>query len=299
MSQLSQLRPSSKPRVMDLLVSLGIDVRDWAKFKGGAGNAAANPKYCYEYSYDNKDFVVLNLWFSALKVTNGKISVTFNLDKYKALGTSGPQRRRRIKFVRSVIRAAANGLPIHVIIGDHKKQGDPVERRLLDPVPWAVVSYDPISGDCVLQRGAEPVDLSDPDEQANIFGFEGEKRSWFKSHRKREARLRRAKIAEVLALNNGLLSCEVPNCGFSFVDRYGEIGRGFAHVHHKTPLSKAPDKGRNVLLSELAVVCPNCHAMIHIGGECRSIETLIPSERVYTELHAAGASRRIEARISS
>jgi len=126
-----------------------------------------------------------------------------------------------------------------------------------------------------LQRGAEPANLSDPDEEADIFGFEGELRNWFiKTHRKREARLRKKKIAEVLKKNHGRLACEVPNCGFNFVERYGEIGTGFAQVHHKTPLGKARDKGRNVLLSELVVVCPNCHAMIHIGGECRSIETL-------------------------
>jgi 5-methylcytosine-specific restriction protein A len=28
-------------------------------------------------------------------------------------------------------------------------------------------------------------------------------------------------------------------------------------------------------LADLAIVCPNCHAMIHRGGKCRSLESLI------------------------
>jgi len=48
-------------------------------------------------------------------------------------------------------------------------------------------------------------------------------------------------------------------CGFNFEDKYGEIGRGFIHVHHINPLA---DNGKDIS-GNLIPVCPNCHAMLH------------------------------------
>ena len=48
-------------------------------------------------------------------------------------------------------------------------------------------------------------------------------------------------------------------CGFNFEDKYGEIGRGFIHVHHINPLA---DNGKDIS-DNLIPVCPNCHAMLH------------------------------------
>lgn len=58
----------------------------------------------------------------------------------------------------------------------------------------------------------------------------------------------------------GKLDCEV--CGFDFFEAYGEIGLGFIEAHHKTPLNKL-DVNRVVRTSDLALVCSNCHRMIH------------------------------------
>jgi 5-methylcytosine-specific restriction enzyme A len=100
----------------------------------------------------------------------------------------------------------------------------------------------------------------------------------FKRHRARESWLRNAKIQEAKQSNNGRLKCEVLRCGFDFLEFYGEIGRDFAHVHHKKPLSDRtlPSETR---LSDLAIVCANCHAMIHQGGECRPLDDLVPTRR--------------------
>jgi hypothetical protein len=35
--------------------------------------------------------------------------------------------------------------------------------------------------------------------------------------------------------------------------------------------------GREVKLKDLAVVCANCHVMIHMGGKCRPLAGLIPT----------------------
>jgi 5-methylcytosine-specific restriction protein A len=67
-------------------------------------------------------------------------------------------------------------------------------------------------------------------------------------------------------------NCSV--CGFNFEDMYGDIGKGFIHVHHLKPLSKI---GRNYKLdpiTDLRPICPNCHAMIHQRDPAYSINQL-------------------------
>lgn len=111
-----------------------------------------------------------------------------------------------------------------------------------------------------------------PDEE--MLAFEGKQRTLFILHRTRERRLRAKKIEAVLQSSGGRLVCEVPGCHFDFSEVYGELGEGFAHVHHLKPLSGAGE-GMHVGLSDLAIVCANCHAMIHKGGECRPLDGLI------------------------
>jgi hypothetical protein len=110
---------------------------------------------------------------------------------------------------------------------------------------------------------------------AGIEAREGERRVQLLRHRRREARLRNAKINEVLE-EQGRLACQVPGCGFDFARRYGNtIGYGYAQVHHLQPLSAMPAKGKRITLSDLAVVCANCHAMIHRFGENRPLAMLL------------------------
>jgi 5-methylcytosine-specific restriction protein A len=58
----------------------------------------------------------------------------------------------------------------------------------------------------------------------------------------------------------GVLVCEA--CGFDFHAAYGNIGYGFAECHHIIPLSDL-HHGVKTKLSDLAVVCSNCHRMLH------------------------------------
>lgn len=116
----------------------------------------------------------------------------------------------------------------------------------------------------------------DDDQTYEYLGCrEGQQRMALRKERRREARLRNAKISQALN-KNGRLVCEVPRCAFDFSERYGKLGVGYAHVHHLAPLSGAGSSGRRTGLDDLAIVCANCHAMIHKGGECRDIRQLIP-----------------------
>lgn len=58
----------------------------------------------------------------------------------------------------------------------------------------------------------------------------------------------------------GKLECEI--CGFDFHVKYGELGYGFIECHHKVPLH-ALDSITETKLDDLALVCSNCHRMLH------------------------------------
>jgi 5-methylcytosine-specific restriction protein A len=47
-----------------------------------------------------------------------------------------------------------------------------------------------------------------------------------------------------------------------FASTYGEWGAGFIHVHHNKPVSETGPTKINPA-TDMSVVCPNCHAMIH------------------------------------
>jgi 5-methylcytosine-specific restriction protein A len=89
--------------------------------------------------------------------------------------------------------------------------------------------------------------------------FEG--REVLRLHRKKERnpKLVHRKKATTLSVK-GCLQCEV--CDFDFQVKYGNLGRGFAECHHRTPLSQLT-QATLTTLSDLAIVCANCHRMLH------------------------------------
>ena len=52
-------------------------------------------------------------------------------------------------------------------------------------------------------------------------------------------------------------------CSFDFGLTYGKWGEGFAEVHHVVPLSKTKEERITGVIDDLAVVCSNCHSMLH------------------------------------
>lgn len=61
-------------------------------------------------------------------------------------------------------------------------------------------------------------------------------------------------------------------CGFSFGAVYGEEAGGYIHVHHLRPLAEIHREYVVDPVEDLRPVCPNCHAVLHLGGRCRTIE---------------------------
>jgi 5-methylcytosine-specific restriction protein A len=226
---------------------------------------------------------VLFLWHTEIRIVGDKL--TYRIAPRKPTGlnpwSEAKWKASSNKFVRMVQSAYEQQLPIRAVIVDGKQfdaktnpNASKVEFRKLDEMSWAVDNFDPGTMEGLLIRGASPVHPNTASVDTELTAFEGWRRRAFIWHRHRESELRRAKIKEVMDKNGGRLVCEVPRCGFDFGRRYGEVGEGYAHVHHLEPLSKTP-KGRTVSLHDLAVVCANCHAMIHRGGQCRVLTDLI------------------------
>lgn len=59
-------------------------------------------------------------------------------------------------------------------------------------------------------------------------------------------------------------SCQI--CDMAFVERYGEFGKNFIHIHHIVPLSEIKEEYEVDPVRDLIPVCPNCHAMLHASG---------------------------------
>lgn len=98
-------------------------------------------------------------------------------------------------------------------------------------------------------------DLNQGREVSHESLSEGNKKERFTSYYERNPKLRQQAV-----LIHGY-SCHV--CGFNFKEVYGEHGEGYIHVHHLKPISET--EGEQVInpKNDLAVLCANCHAMIH------------------------------------
>lgn len=97
-------------------------------------------------------------------------------------------------------------------------------------------------------------------------------------YRERSRTLVEAKKKEVMQ-KQGCLQCEA--CGFDFAQKYGSAGDGIIDVHHTKPVHTLVP-GQKTKLSELALLCANCHRVVHSKrkwlsvAEVRALRTLQP-----------------------
>jgi 5-methylcytosine-specific restriction enzyme A len=139
---------------------------------------------------------------------------------------------------------------------------------------WSRFAHDPVAlHDLAMMIAreartvtAEDVSAAAADEPDDTPVVEG--RILLAKHRRRESKGAAKKKRHVLKAT-GRLVCEA--CGFDFESTYGELGRGFAECHHLRPLA---DGVRETRLRDLAIVCSNCHRMIHRRLSLLSIEEL-------------------------
>ncbi len=127
--------------------------------------------------------------------------------------------------------------------------------RMLTTVPETIAKeltlrLDELGGDLPL---ANDVD----DTEASVI--EGSVQVRLHRSRERNSAIVAAKKKQVLQ-TMGSLTCQV--CRFDFLKVYGKLGVGFCEVHHLSQLSGSEEEVQTKL-EDLAIVCSNCHRMIH------------------------------------
>lgn len=126
-------------------------------------------------------------------------------------------------------------------------------------------STSPYSPD--LGVAAPPTDTDDI--IADYTGTEGAVS--IREHRYRERNQKVVKAAKrIFKKRHGKLFCQC--CGIDFAAVYPQVGDDFIEAHHKVPLHKL-DEQKETRASDLAMLCSNCHRMVHKVADC-SVEAI-------------------------
>ncbi len=122
------------------------------------------------------------------------------------------------------------------------------------------------SGDTILRHSEKDIDAYH-NEEADGLPLEGRMSQVLVNRYERHPQNR----AEAIRVHG--TTCQV--CDFVFADVYGERGEDYIEVHHKRPISSYGDAIQIDPREDMAVVCANCHRMIHRDAERPlSIESL-------------------------
>lgn len=254
----SELKPTQFRRVMDLAKQAGLDVSQWSK--GFRGNPASNPKYCYEWAFQDKNVIICNIWWTDLKPV--KDYFEYNLEfKNRPVSDDNPAVRigRKRRTLGILGHAYDNKTPIRAIILDrkHRRSGEGVKitGRLLDPKEWSVVrvSVNRKSTEITLRRGKWASQYADQFSVDRPADGDGSSSTEPAKRYKRSADIRE------WALNRAKGRCEYcGQRGFQLPD-----GRWYLETHHIVPLSeRGPDSCKNVI-----ALCANDHRRAHVGAD--------------------------------
>jgi 5-methylcytosine-specific restriction protein A len=112
-----------------------------------------------------------------------------------------------------------------------------------------------------------PVEELEPDPPRDLEGLPEGARIRIETNRYERSRINRAACIEIHG--DSCLACD-----FNFGEVYGEIGQGYIHVHHVTPVSQLGPNYHINPASDLVPLCPNCHGMAHRFDPPASIEML-------------------------
>jgi len=127
-----------------------------------------------------------------------------------------------------------------------------------------------LSGICWIEKSSKPPHLPQ-DDYPDESGFpEGRKRrALHYGHERNQTVIKLAK--QYASQRDETLPCEV--CTFSFIEKYGELGERFIEAHHKKPVASLKP-GQRTKVEDIALVCANCHRMLHSGDKTLSVAEL-------------------------
>ena len=104
-----------------------------------------------------------------------------------------------------------------------------------------------------------------------LTGREGRILTRLHAYRERDRTFARRVRDHFKRQHGGLLHCEA--CGMVAENVYGTKGERCMEAHHKVPIEELqPDSV--TLVQEMAMVCANCHRVIHSGRPCITIDQI-------------------------
>jgi len=158
-----------------------------------------------------------------------------------------------------------------------------------DELVWLEFSDDPVRLDEVASairlaiNSPSTEEFSGSDEPGIQEAEEG--RVLTRLHRYRERnRTIVEKRKESALQKHGCLTCEA--CGFDFSEVYGDAGNGLIDVHHTKPVHTLAE-GEKTKLEDLALLCANCHRVVHSSRTWLSVEEV----RAAYQLQAAASTK--------
>ena len=207
---------------------------------------------------------MLNLWYALMEERDGAIVQNFNMREVARQFGEIPGKtvwgKRALKMDLAIKEAVRDNLPIRVVVLEGMRRGvdqpktkaSQVEKRLLDPVAWAVTSYDWSTGQCTVTRGAQP------DHFADQFSIPQESEEQVEQRAVSGHAFVRSADVRTRVLQRAEGKCEwCAQTGFIMAD-----GRVYLETHHVIPLAESgSDTEGNV-----AALCPNHHREAHHGA---------------------------------
>jgi 5-methylcytosine-specific restriction endonuclease McrA len=113
-------------------------------------------------------------------------------------------------------------------------------------------------GFTIVDKSGRRVEAPPADEDEEATFSEG--RAQYVKHRKLERKPALVKAAKERRLKTDkVLRCDV--CRFSFEETYGSVGYRYIEAHHTIPVSQLGSRKSRV--ADIALVCSNCHRMLH------------------------------------
>ncbi|MDX6744711.1 HNH endonuclease [Actinocorallia sp. A-T 12471] len=244
-------------------------VARWLSDLGFTVRAVPNPNLSWDELVLVCDLVVKNSWkgFDATNPQVVELSKLLNLAPIRPAEARGETFRNPNGVARETFELATH----HPAYTGKPTSGGALDLKVIEALlarpnemaqSAALLRQGLLSGDLT---GDVPAD--DDDEEFNA----PEGRLLLRRHRARERspKLRQRKIDSVLKAG-GTLACEA--CGFDFEKTYGPRSADYVECHHVIPLHRAGEGATK--LSHLALICANCHRMIHCSAPWSTPEEL-------------------------
>ena len=229
----------------------------FAKENGATCN---NPNYAWSYINEAEKFIMFGAW---KHLVNDDSFLIFSENWNK--NNKGHKQKGYAPSLRHIERIIEEGyrlftFPMIAVEGTEDGDG-PTKTKEFTP-ELTQMSLTVKGRDFI----AVPIGNDELTEMPKKNYWEGAKREVIQTVYERNPEARK------ICLKRYGYSCSV--CEFNFEAKYGELGKGYIHVHHLVKVSERKSTYKVDPIKDLRPVCPNCHAMIHMRRNHYGIEEL-------------------------